>query len=238
MFVEFLRANISEVTRSGLADRTRIQYESFTGDGTTTEYSITVGEPFPLTFPITFSPDHLQAITSVTVASVSQKKYLNYGIDLRNAKITFVSAPANGAAITVNYVAGTAWIHRDKERTEENWTASSFPKIVVNPITESGIPLGISDDDYWDNMVFQVDILSRKDQKCTISSETKEGQYVADYLARRVRESIKQGDARTDLLHKFSHPVVLRNDPAPFDESKNVFRRIIEVQMSGMNAGM
>lgn len=180
----------------------------------------------------------LDAWESVSVGGVAQKKYLNYDVDLRNYKIKFGTAPGVGVNnVSVTYYYGDSWVHQAKRREEEVWKAASFPKIIVQKLTESGALMGISDDDYWDTVPFQVDVLAWKDQKCTIDSETKANSFVARYLARRIRETFKDGDHRTHLFPKLEHPLVVANRSVPFNKVENVFRLVVEVQFEGFNVG-
>lgn len=227
ILVEFLRATVSEVTRIGLSNRHSNTTEEFNGNDSQT------------VFILTPPSGSVQCINSVTVDGTGVNKYYDYDIDLRNGKVTFATAPGTGTDnVDIDYDYGTSWVHKSKDREEEAWGPSSFPKIIVTLITESGEPMGMSDDSYWDNLIFQIDVLARKNQKCTISTETKEGQFVSNYLGRQVRQTFKSGNHRTHLADKLEHPVILRNDPVPFDEDKGIFRRKVELQMKSQDIGV
>lgn len=224
VLVEFLRANITQVTRVGLSDNMTSAVQSFNGTGAQTQ------------FVLTNSP---LAIVSAVVDGSTLYKYNDYQVNLRTKTVTFTSIPGIGVNnVVITYYYGTNWIHRDRDRTEEDWNPESFPKIVVSCLSESGVPIGIGEDNYWDTITFQIDVLARKDQKCTIDGETREGQFVCDYLARRVRETFNQGDHRIHLTNTLENPVILRNIPLPFDQSHNIFRRIVEVQFNDVNVGL
>ncbi len=229
IMVEFLRGKLSDPRGTNV----RVAESTSSQNGTGSKKS------FSLTY-------QAQAINSVTVGGVLQKKYRDYQVDLRSNDVIFTTAPASGTnnvvivyntgASGAGATSGANWIHRDRARGTENWNTDAFPKIVVTEITESGSPLGIGDDSQWNKAVFQIDLLSIKGQKLTIGGETREGQPVADYLGRRIVELFKDGAHREAIGEKLVHPVISQR-PLPFDESKNTFRRMLEVSMDGENMG-
>jgi len=77
---------------------------------------------------------------------------------------------------------------------------------------------------------------TKKGQKCTIDSETKEGQDVVDYLSRQIITAIKAGTI-SKLGGKLFAPRIVSNIPFPFEEENNIFRRVLEVQFTAQDIG-
>jgi len=220
----FLAAEVGEVTRTtpSFSNRQTNDTESFNGTGSKTEFVITDSNP-------------IVCINEVTVGGVTQSPYLDYQIDLDNKTVTFTVAPASGTDnVVIDYDYGSHWVFPDKPR--DDLSKSSYPRIGVTLITESGDPNGASENDTFDQVVFQIDVVTSKDLLCTIDTEIKEGQDVTTYIARQVVSKIKSR-WRAQLFNELFDPRIINNFNQPFEEDKGVFRRIVEVQFSTNNTG-
>ena len=225
IYVEFLRAEISEVTRIGYNARHTNTSESFDGDGSEDTFEL--------------SNTQVQCINSVTVDGVIQTKYLNYDIDLNNNKIVFKSGSIPGAGtdnVVVDYdynAANSSWIYPDKPRQE--LTKSQYPRIGVMLINNPGESMGIGESDRWHSVKIQVDILTIKGLKATINSETFEGQDLVNYIASQVIK--KTFDENSKIKNKLEVLELLQNYPMPFNEETNQFRRVLSFSFQGKNVG-
>jgi len=221
--MEFLRAEVAEVTRVGKSNRHTNTSEQFSGNTVLTQFTV--------------SNTKLLCVNSVVVGGVTLKKYLNYNIDLDNNQINFLSAPATGTNnITIDYdynVNGTSWIYPDKPR--DTLAQDSYPRIWVHQITESGALLGFNETDSWDVAPFQFDVLSPLGLLCTIGSDTKEGQEVVNYLGIQVKKMMFSQNSK--INYKLSNPTLLENKTIPFDEDYNLFRRVVSFGLEGKNVG-
>jgi len=161
--------------------------------------------------------------------------YLDYQIDLDQKTITFTAAPGVGTSnIVVSFLKGSNWIYPDEARRDLK--KPSFPRIVTSKLSESSTLEGASEDKMFNNITFQIDILSYKEQMCTIGGEQKEGQDVATYLARQVVAGIRS-NWRAGMKNALFNPTILNNFSVPFDVPNNIFRNIIEVQFQAFNTG-
>lgn len=219
ILVNFLRSRITEVTRQGYNDRYTNKSQNYTATADQTA--------FVTTFP-------MSCVNSVVVDGVTMVPYLEYALDPDNKTVTLVTGASVGVTVTVDYETGTNWVYPDKPRSD--LSRDQYPRIGVTKITESGLPQGNSEDDTYDSVVFQIDVLTFKDLLCTINSETKEGEDVVQYLARQVTTKLKT-EWRSYLKNKLFNPLILKNDPSPFEPNKNIFRRIIEVKFNAFNIG-
>lgn len=219
ILAHFLRSQVTEITRNDYSDRITTDSDNFTGDDSTTA------------FVLTNTPD---SITSVTVDGVNKYPYTDFNIDLDNKTINFLAAPGDTLAIVVNYRKGTTWIWPDMPRDDLSF--SSYPRIGVQTLSEVRTQQGLGEDDSYDTVTFQIDCVTQKDLLCTINSETKSGQDVANYLSRQVVDAIKR-NWRSNLSGKLFAPEIIRRDNVPFNLVENNFRKIIEVRFSGFDLG-
>ena len=210
----FLRARVGELTRDGLSDRTSLDSQTFTGDGSTTEFTFT-NQP--------------NCIISATVNSIAQIPYQHFNIDLDNKKIKFETAPADTVDVVVNFRTGSNWIYPDSPR--ENLTKNSFPRIASYQLSKSSDfeELGDTSDTY-DTALFQLDVLAYKDQICTTLNDTVTGVDVSKYLARQIENAFKDY-LQSDLLYVVHYFQILDNSPVPFAEPLNIHRRTISIKV-------
>jgi hypothetical protein len=214
----FLRARVGELTRTGLADRTASDSQTFVGDASTTEFTFT-------TQPI--------CVISATVNGVTQIPYEHFNIDLDNKKISFVTAPGNLEDVVVSFKTGTNWIFPDSPR--ENLTKNSYPRIASIQLGKSSSfeELGGTANTY-DDVLFQIDVLGYKDQICTTINDTVTGVDVSKFLARQIENAFKDYTA-TDLLFVVYNWQILDNSPVPFAEPLNIHRRVISIRVQFRN---
>lgn len=218
----FLSSKLTELVRTGHSLRTTEDSETFNGDGSTTEFVITRTD--------------VLSIGEVTVGGSKQTPYLHYNIDLDNHKIIFVTAPGVGIDnVSIIYKYGDEdWVFESEN--SNILTEAAYPFININTITESGTLQAVSEDDTFDTLTFQIDVMVFKDMLCTIDGESLEGPNVKEYLARQVL-TICLKDWRDEIDYKLFGPVKLSNGPAPFDEGQNNFRNIIEISYQAFNIG-
>jgi len=220
IFNHFLRANVAEITRTGVANRTSTDTQSYNGDGADKTF-VTTNQPL--------------AISSVVVGGVTQEPYIAYQINLDTKTVTFTTAPAVGVSnVVINYIKGSNWIYPDEPR--DDLKKLSFPRIVTTKISENSSWEAMGEDQTYNTIIFQIDVLTYKEQMCTIGSEQKEGQDVATKLARNVVAAIRN-NWRTQLKGELFHPTITNNFSVPFDVQNNIFRNIIEVQVQAFNIG-
>lgn len=214
----FLRARVGELTRSGLSNRTSLDSQTFAGDNSTTEFTLT-NQPM--------------CIISITVGGVTQIPYEQYNIDLDNKKIKFTTAPANAAAIVVNFKTGTNWIFPDSPRA--TLTKKSYPRIGSYQLNKSSVfeEIGSTADTY-DTALFQIDVIAYKDQVCTTINDTVTGVDVAKYLARQIENAFKDY-TYPDLAYVVKYWQILDNAPVPFAEPLNIHRRVINLRVEFRN---
>jgi hypothetical protein len=217
IIVEFLRANVTEVTRVGLSNRQSNDTQTFSATASQTEFTIT-------------DNSSVVCINEVTKNGSKLYKYIDYDIDTDNAKVTLDTGATLGDSLVIDYDYSSTWIYPDKPR--DDLTKASYPRISVVPLTESQTQRGISDDYYYFNYTMQIDVLAYKEQLCTIDSETKEGQEVVNHIARDILTQIKT-KWRDEMRTKLFNFNIIANNPAPFNESQNQFRRIIEISFDG-----
>lgn len=214
----FLRYKVAEIERSGLENRYDEATQSFTGDGSTVEFYI---------------DENIQAVKSVTVDGTTQIPFSAYNIDLDNNKIKFRTAPGDTLAIVVTYLVGSNWVFPDSPR--EDLSKDSYPRIGCWQISESTDPeeMGTQSNSY-DTVLFQIDVVTHKDVMCLIDSEYKGGLNVTKYLARQIKNAFKDY-AKTDLIYTILDFRIIENSPLPYQEDLNIYRRIVQVQITFRN---
>jgi len=221
ILAELIRTTTDEPTRTGLSSRISSTTQLFDGDNTTTEFTLS---------------QNLSSITSITVNSTTQQKYLDFQIDTYNNKITFTNAPSNGTDnIEINYKYGTNWIYGDKPRID--LSRSSYPRITVIKLIENSEPQGTSEDDTFDIITFQVDIITYNDMVLTTSrTDAVEGHEAAVEISRNVKNNIKN-NWRTQIANKMFDPRFINLYTVPFEQDKGLYRQILEVSFKSYNIG-
>jgi hypothetical protein len=218
ILTEFLRVNVSEVTRQGLSNRQSNDTQSYTATAGQTIFTITDKTP-------------IVCINEVTINTNKIYKYIDYDIDLDANKITLKTGATLGDAVVIDYDYGSNWIYDDKPR--DDLKSSSYPRISVIKLTGSERQRGLADDYYYKNFTAQIDVLAFKGQLCTISTETKEGDDVCKYIANDIITQIKT-KWRSELKSAlFNFNIISNGIPVPFEEGRSQFRRIIEISFDG-----
>ena len=223
ILMHFLRSTVTEITRTGLANRqTNSATQSYNGTGSKTVFTLT-NQPV--------------CINSVSVGGATMVAYLDYQIDLDNKTVTFTTAPAIGVSnVVINHDTGTNWIYTDNPR--DDLASSSYPRLVITSINESGSLQGLNNSDTYDTLTFQIDVLAVKDQACTNAGSDKiQGMDVAQLLARRVRTAMKNNWLDELMKYAFFNPVFINNIPIAFDEGNNLFRRVVTISFDALNVG-
>lgn len=223
MVAYFLRAQLTEPTRTTPSYSARMTPSTYnvTGNGTTTTYTV----------PNT----PLCCVTAVTVAAAPQTEYVDYVVDIENNQVVFTTAPANLAAIVINYRHGTNWIWSDETRDEI--VESSYPRIVVIPLDEAEVQkTGLGETQTYDRVLVQIDVLSLKNAIVTVDGVAREGSQVTTSIARSIVQKIRT-NTEAKIGAKLFQPRVLGKRQAPFEAEYGVHRHIIEVQYQAFNAG-
>lgn len=217
----YLRSQITELDRKELGKRTYSRTQTFSGDNSTTEFSLT---SLPLC-----------AVTSVSISSVAQTEFVNYTVDYENNKVVFSSAPASGSSnISISYVYGINWIFAGEARTDLSF--ESYPRISVQALSEQQKKrMGLGEYDTLDFVPFQIDILCVAKQGLLINGLWREGAFVARYLSREVISKLKLVEQKIGA--QLFHPAILNNISVPFEQQFNRYRRVVDVRLETFNAG-
>ena len=118
----FLRNNLTD-----RRTRTTNSTDTFTGDGTTSLFTFTVGLD-------SNSRSKIMNVKTVTIAGVSKTYFTDYitGYDKESTiigKIQFWNAPSNSASIVVNVDHTKSWIYPERPRID--LTSRSYPRMAV-----------------------------------------------------------------------------------------------------------
>jgi len=220
---EFLRANVTEITRVGLSNRQEANNQTFDGDGATKIFTMT-NQPV--------------CINTAVVDGTTLTKYVGYEIDLTNKKITFATAPADDTGnVVITAKKTSSWIYPGKAR--DDLTKGSYPRIAVTTLSMDGSMFSIGSGDLWNRVTLQVDILCFHEQKCTISGETRTGQDVAEYISQQVITAIMNNiNSNARMGNRLVNPSLLRVIPMPFDNANNIFRVMQEWRFEGQNMNL
>ena len=212
IFENFLRSKLSELTRVGLSNRQTTDSESFNGDDSTTEFTLTLQ-------PI--------AINSITIGGTEVYPFTQFNIDLDNKKIKFRTAPATGTNnIVINFEKGSNWIYAGKPSV--GLSKTEFPRITIQQFKTGSTFVGTGSTNTYDVYTMQFDVLTYRKQLITIGTETKEGPDVTEYLAEEISKAIKTyWDPY--LVYRIILFTPVSDDPAPFEPAPNIHRRIVQV---------
>jgi hypothetical protein len=218
IIVEFLRTNLLDPR----ARAESLQTELFDGGSTDFSLTATIG--------------NVQAIKEVKVDSVVQVKWKDYWYDAQNQKIIFFSNTASGTNnVSVEYKYGTTnWIYPDKPKN--SLSSTSFPRINVTEVSGTGERLGQYNSDIETAQSFQIDVWTKEDQLFTISSRKYDADSLADYIAYQITKAFEEN---IDELHPAFYNYSLLSTPRdmPFEEDIQCFRKMLEVQLKGINVG-
>jgi hypothetical protein len=216
ILAHFIQSQVTDLKGSRLSSST----ETFDGTGAQTEFVVT---------------NVIAAVTVVSVGGSTLYPYQDFQIDRDNKTITFNTAPASGTDnVSITYLYGTQWVFPDKPL--DTLRAVSYPRIGVTKLTESSEPQGAYNDETYDTLTFQIDVVTYKDAELTIDTETKTNADVTMYLARQVINKIKT-TWRNQLNTKLFNPILISNDPQPYNSGQNTHRRIVEYRFNAFNIG-
>lgn len=211
IFENFLRGKLPELTRVGLSNRQTTDSESFNGDDSETDFTLTIQ-------PI--------AINTVTVDGSEVFPYWHFNIDLDNKIIKFKTAPGIGVDnVVVSFEKGSNWVFAG--RPTEDLSRTKYPHITIQQLGTGSIFEELGTTNTENAFTMQFDILSYRKMPVTIETETKSGPDVTEYLARKLGDAIK-GNFRY-LDYRVQTFRFAGNNPAPFEPDKNVHRRIVQV---------
>ncbi len=221
IIAEFLRARLTDPRSRYTSDS-----DTFTATSGQTVFTLT---------PTTGS--HLvRAITSVTVDSVTQKKWQEYTIDLKAPNITQLTGVTENDEVIVNYftaASGTEWIYPGMPIG--TMAASKFPRISVQVINIPGERAGPVNSEMIDTVHFQIDTWTKEKYTTTISSEFYTEQKLADHLGTKVKEAF--ADNVDDLYPKLYDYARLSFNQMPFEEKTHTFRHKQELTLNGIDVG-
>lgn len=205
--------------------------ETFDGDNSTTEFSLTLPG----------SGNHLSAITSVSIDGTDQSKWLDYWVDLQNKTITFYTAPASGTDnISVTYKYGQNWIYPDRPSSDDNnkvmTDETEWPRVSVIVSGGGGDPLGKQDTDAEDSLLVTVEVRTKEKYRPTINGVIYDSQRLAHYFARRAKKYLRSEASDMDPeLYDVRPSRQPRNEP--FDENYQTSYATYEFTVKGINTG-
>jgi len=220
LIVEFLRSRLTD-PRS----RNFLKTETFTGDGSTTEYTLSPDSDFNIFY-----------IKSIKVDGSELNKWEDYTFDtsFQDKTITFSTAPSNGSSIEITYGQGTtSWIYPDLAKVE--LSASQYPRINVLVINSTGTRLGNYTSDIGNVERYQVDIWVKENYYYTYNNRVYEGDKLAMLLARQISEAFK--NYINDLYPKLHDYRYLNLRDAVWEVERQCFHVIFEFEIRGENLG-
>lgn len=217
IIMNFVRSRVSELTRStpSLSNRQTTDSESFNGDNSTTEFTLTESSA-------------VVAINTITIGGTEVYPYTDFNIDLDNKTIKFRTAPATGTNnVVVSYEKGSTWVYPDKPR--DTLQKNSCPRIGILKVAESGTFREVGSTDTNDSVTIQFDIVSYNGLICTVGSDTIGPNDTVKYLARQLINAIKSGWSNY-LIHRVRDFSIVESNPMPFEPDKNIFRWVVSVR--------
>lgn len=237
VFMEFLRAEVKEPARSGLSKRHTNATETFSGNASTTEFTVTSTK--------------LLCINEITISAVKQNKHSDYTIDLRNNKVIFTTAPASGTDnISIDYdfnTSGISWIYAGKPQ-DQNLKRTDYPRIDVVKISENTEFLGLTDSDVLNRCILQVDVVTKEKLiatnyieidsagAATTVTEVTEGEQLVRVLARQISNAAKR-QWRNEIKPVLFWVKKVSDNNIPFEEAQGIFRRMQEWQTQSFDLG-
>lgn len=174
----------------------------------------------------------IQFINMVTLDATAKKKYVDYEYDLRSKTVTIYASSAGTNNLTITwYENSTDWIYTDQPRIES--TTSAYPRIRVWKTDENADRLGseatTTPAGFGGTVTFQVDVYFRNQHEgFTMGGKYRTNEEITKYLARKVVEHVRNYiNDMYPKLHSFS---VLSNRPFEFDQERQSYRHIINLQ--------
>jgi len=223
IILNFVRSRITELVRrnkdddANLANRQTADSQTFNPSALQTDLVLT-------NTPV--------SIVNITVDGSPAYAYQEYNIDLDNKTIKFNTGFVGTEEVIVNYFKGSDWVFPDKPR--DDLKRDSYPRIACIQLTENPDFIELGSTETNEIVSFQFDILAYKDQTCIIDTEKKEGVDVVNYLARKIINAFKDYWV-SDVLYVIRDIDFISNEPIPFDEILNIFRRTVDIQFTFRN---
>lgn len=226
VLVEFLRTKLTDPRSRDTTTNT----ETFSGDGSTTEFSLSVP-----------AGNHLSAITSLQVGGSAVDKWKDYDIDLQNKKVTFDTAPATGTDnIEITYKYGDNWIdwRRPSDSNDRGLfkDEADWPRIIITITGGPSNPLGQRGADQEDVLLVTIEARAKEDYYPTIAGTKYNSTALCDYLVRQCKKYL-----RTDIedmypvLYDFR--VLTQPRSLEFDVRLQTEISAMDLQLRGINTG-
>jgi hypothetical protein len=134
---------------------------------------------------------------------------------------------------------GTNYIFPDLPRIRD-LKKNSFPRIGVEPLSETAETIGTTGEDMVNTVVLRVQIWTVKGLVCSIDASSYEGQALVDKMARDMKSWLRQ-NWRTDanLKDKWFSYEITGDRQLSFDEESSMpkFGREIEIMVTSINVG-
>ena len=176
-------------------------------------------------------------VTGVTIDGVATNaaKWADYHWDYQNTKLTFYSAFAGTEEVIVTYKFGTSnWIYSDKP--DDQLIATSFPRIAIFSVSNSGRRLGQFDAPVEGSPVLQIDIWTKNNYVATINSLKYSNNYLTRYIGNRVTRAFEKNES--DLFPVlYNYRSVNGPRDAPYNEEYQASHSIVEVNLKGLTIG-
>lgn len=239
-YVEFLRQALKEPARSAYSKRHTTTSESFNGDNAEVNFTV--------------SNAKLLCINSVTVDAVTQVKYKDFDIDLRNNKIVFFTAPGvgvNNVVISYDYNAsGISWIFQKDPEREAKLKLSDYPRISVSQLSSDSLYWGMGSTSTFETYLFQIDVVSKdgivstdyvsigSDGSASTQTETNANRRLVQVLVRGIKNTTKQN--LRDEIGTVFWPLgrVFREEtPIGFEEDRGIFRTTMVCSFQAKDLG-
>ena len=227
VLVEFLREHLTDPR----ARDTTTETQTFSGDGSTTTFSLTIPG----------SGNHLSAITALTVGGTAQEKWAEYYIDLQNKQIIFYTAPASGTEnISVTFKYGTNWIDfrraSDKENAGVYQDETDWPRVIITLNGGPSNPLGQHGADQEDVLLWTVEARAKEDYYPTINGTKYNSVALCDYLVRQAKKYLRT-DIEDLYPELYDFRVLTQPRSLPFDKRIQCDTSAMDLQLRGLNTG-
>jgi hypothetical protein len=230
LIVEFLRHRLTD-PRSRAESATS---DTFTATASQTSFTLT---------PTTGSK--LSCVTSVTDDGNAQAKNVDYWVDLKNLKVIFFTGITESNEVIVNYKEGAGdansknynWIYPDMPRI--NLDRTSFPRISITKISDSGIRAGSKDAPIFNTARFQASIWVKQPiagEIYTIGGIKYAGHDLAEYLAYEIVAAFR--DYIDDLNRALWNFQCAGPIDMPFDYDFQLHQTVVDFTLKGTDMGV
>jgi len=177
----------------------------------------------------------VSCITSLTVNAVAKVKWRDYFWDYQNQKVTFFTALTLNDAVIINFKQGTTnWCYSDKP--DEELSATSFPRISLFTVSNSGSRLGQYEAPVESSPVLQIDIWVKDGYIATVSGRKYSNDYLTRYLGNQITRAFEKYES--DLFPVlYAYRPVSGPRTAPYSDEYQAFHSIVEVNLNGLAQG-